>query len=389
MPYYRRNIVVLSATIFLTALSWNQVVPFLPLFLKEMNVGRHLFQWVGVVFSAGAVASIIAMPFWGKMGDSYGRKAMVIRAGVCLTGIYFGMSICRAAWQVALFRFLNGALTGFIPGSVTLIATNTPREFAPRSVATAQSASAAGLIVGPAVGGLLAELIGYRGAMRISGLCVGICTLLVWLLVQEPNKGERPEKTSLLQDFSVSLRSPVMSSMMLAVMAAWMFSAAIGPFLTLHLHGMDRGAPDWLAGAVFALPAAAFLLSAHSWTRLGERVGYERAILTGLIGGGVATIALAFASSIWVFGLLYFVAGVWMAAVSPSAGAMMCTQIEESFRGRAYGMLQSAGMLGALIAPLAATQIASVFGLRAIFALTGVICIAGALGFRLVFGQET
>jgi DHA1 family multidrug resistance protein-like MFS transporter len=385
MPYYRRNLYVLSITIFLAAASWNQIIPFLPLFLKKMKVGNNLLEWVGIVFAAQSIAAIIALPFWGKLGDSYGRKAMVIRAGFCLAGVYLGMSISTAPWHLALFRFLNGALTGFIPGSITLIATNTPEEYAPRSVATAQAASAAGLIIGPAIGGLLAAAVGYRGAMQISGIVDFIATLLVWWLVQEPKKPVAAEKTSLIQDFGTAFKSPIQVSILFAVFLAWVFSNAINPYLPLHLGNL--GAKEWLGGIVFSLPAGAFILVAHKWTGLGERIGFERVIIIGLVGGGVFTAILAVMPSVLMFGIAYFVSGLWVAAVQPSTGALTCTKVEESFRGRAYGIQQSAGTLGALLAPLAAGKIGGMFSLRSIFLFTGACLLIGAAVFKWLIAR--
>ncbi len=380
MPYYRRNLYVLSFTIFLAAASWNLIIPFLPLFLKQMHVKGNLLAWIGIVFAAQSVAAIITQPFWGKLGDNYGRKAMVIRAGFCLSAVYWGMSMSHAPWQLALCRFLNGALTGFIPGSITLIATNTPEEIAPRSVATAQAASAAGLIIGPAIGGLLAAAVGYRGAMVVSGSVDFIATLLVWWLVQEPNKPVPTEKTSLLQDFGIALRSPVQLSVLFAVFFAWIYSNAINPYLPLHLG--DLGAARWLVGIIFILPAAAFLISAHYWTRLGERIGFERIIQIGFISSGVAVALLAAAPSIWAFAIIYFLSGLGIAAVQPGTAAITCTLVDESFRGRAYGIQQSAGTLGALMAPLAAGRVGSAYGLRSIFLAIGAVLLVGGFLFN-------
>lgn len=389
MPYYQRNIIVLSATIFLAALSWNQIIPFLPLLLKQMGVTDNLLQWSGIVFAAQAVASILAQPFWGKMGDSYGRKRMVLRAGFCLTAIYFGMSYCSTPLQLAIFRFLNGALTGFIPGSMILIATNTPQEHAPRAVATAQSASAAGLIIGPALGGLLATMVGYQGSMRVSGAAVLVSTLLVWWLVQEPTKSAPAEKTSLLQDFAVSVRSPVMTSIMFVALLQGIFGAAITPVLTIHLGTLNPHAPDWLSGLVFSLPAAAFLVSARPWSRFGERRGFDRAILLGMLGGAAGACCLAAANNVWVFAVVYFGASVWLAAISPSAAATICTAVEDTFRGRAYGMQSSAAMVGSLVGPLVATNIGAALGIRSIFVFLGAAMLAGAYGFHLLSGRKT
>ncbi|MDO8588373.1 MAG: MFS transporter [Armatimonadota bacterium] len=387
MPHHRRNLYVLSATIFFASVSWNQVFPFLPLFLKDIGAGRHLLQWSGAVYAIACLAAIVTLPFWGKMGDKYGQKPMTIRAGVCLTLVYFGMSLCRNPWQLLVLRFLNGALTGFIPGSVALIATNTPKELAPRAVATAQTASAAGQIVGPAIGALLATAIGYRGSMVVSGFAVMVSTLLVWLLVKVKYKPEPAGQTSLLEDFRISLRSPVLASVMLTLLLYSAFLSSIQPFLTLHLGRMSGSRAIGLAGVVFALPPIAFLLSAYPWTRFGERRGHHRSIYIGLAGAAVCASVLSMMRNVWAFSIVYLVAGVFLAALSPSSGAIVCGKVEESFRGRAYGMLYSAGTLGAFVAPLAASHMAVAYGIPSIFVAISGLFVAGAAVFRVLVGK--
>lgn len=391
MPYYRRNLYILSAAIFLTAASWNQVMPFLPLFIREMGIGEQsLLNWVGIVFAFQSSASIVTMPLWGKLGDKYGRKPMAIRAGLCLGAIYFGTSICQTPLQLTILRFLNGALTGFVPMSMALIATNTPQDEAPKYIATAQTCSAAGMIVGPAIGGLMAGLFGYRGTMWISGTAVLFSTLLVWLMVKEPNKPEIAEQTSLVQDFAISLRSKVLSAIMLTVMVFGIYVAAINPILALHLSKINgHSAPVWLSGLIFSLPPAALMLTAHSWTRFGRRSGYERGIQIGMIGSAVAALFLAFIHSIWAFAAIFFMAGIFMASVGPSTGALICTKVHEEFRGRAYGMQQSAMMVGTLIAPLAAARIAVAYGISSVFVFVGVVNLIGAAIFPLLVRQWT
>lgn len=382
MPYYKRNIYILSVTVFLATLSWNQVVPFLPKFIKQIGGGQNLNYWIGVIFAVQSLAAIIMMPLWGKLGDTYGRKPMIIRAGLCLAGVYFGMSICHAPWQLAVCRFLNGALTGFIPGSMALIATNTPEEHAPRYIATVQTASSVGLIIGPMVGAVLAMRFGYRGSMVVSGAAVLISTMLVWLLVQEPNKVSVVEKTSLIQDFGIALRSRVQRSILFVAMLSWCFGASVAPYLILHLEKLGGHGPDWIPALIFALPAAAFVLMAYRWTSVGEWWGYDRTIMVGLIGGGIGAISLFFVHDIWLFGVMYFATGICMATLGPSIAALTCTRVEESFRGRAYGIQQSAGTLGGLVAPLIASLIATHWSMAAIFVFVGSTFIVGGVVFK-------
>jgi len=386
--HYKRNLYVLCLAIFLASASWFQVMPFLPLFLHEMGVPKGLlFQWSGVIFSVQSLASIITLPYWGKLGDRYGQKPMTLRAGFCLAGIYFGMSVCHTPLQLAVLRFLNGALTGFIPGSIALIATNTPGERAPGAVATAQTASAVGQIVGPAIGGMLAGLLHYRGSMQASGAAVLFSTLLVWALVREPHKAAAPEKTSLVEDFALALRSPVLASIMVVLLVNGFFMAAVNPILALHLKHISAHAPDWLTGMVFSLPAAAFVLSARRWSRLGERIGYDRAIALGLAGGALFALGLAPVRSVWLFAPAFFCLGLCVAAIAPSAGAVICTRVPESFRGRAYAMQLSAATLGGLVAPVTATQVAARLGVPSVFVGTGILYLAGAVGFRALVAR--
>lgn len=394
MPYYRRNVYILSVTVFLASLSWQQVMPFLSDYLKELGAtGKQQIFWTSIVFSVQSLAAIIMQPLWGKMGDTHGRKPMIIRAGLCLAGVYFGMALCHTPFQLAVCRFLNGALTGFIPGSFALIATNTPQEEAPKSMATVQAASNVGLIIGPVIGTVLASLLSYRGSMVVSGAAVMISTAVVWWLVQEPNKVVLVEKTSLIEDFGIAFRSKVQLAVLFAVMLSWAYGSAISPYLIGHLKSLSGEVPQWLSvnlarvhldlsGVVFALPALAFVVSARAWTQFGTRKGYNWTIIIGLAGGGIGAMALFAAHNIWLFGAIYFLTGLCTATLGPSIAAVTCTKVDEAFRGRAYGIQQSVGTIGSLVSPLIAGAVASAWGRPAIFIFIGALFMCGCVVFR-------
>ncbi|MDH7601671.1 MAG: MFS transporter [Armatimonadota bacterium] len=390
MPYYRKNIYILSTTVCLASLSWYLVIPFLPLFIKQMGVSsKALPYWVGVTFAVQSLGSMVFQPFWGKLADTYGRKPMILRAGFCLAFVYYAMSVCKSPWQLALLRFLNGALTGFIPGSYALIATNTPEEIAPHYVATAQAAANVGLIAGPALGGFLSSLFGYRVAMQIAGTAVLLSTLIVARFVEERNRVNPGDPTSIIQDLHTALRSPVQLSLLFAVTFVWLFGSAISPYLTLYLKSLNGGSPDWVVGAVFSLPAIAFILTARWWTSLGERWGYEKSITLGLAAGGLLTLSLAFSRSIVPFGLAYFVTSIFTSALAPSISGLTITRVEESFRGRAYAIQQAAGTLGGFLAPLVAAKVSAALGVPAVFIFVGSAFVAGCFIFQILVRRWT
>lgn len=380
MPYYQRNLIVLWITTFLTSASWTQVVPFLPLFLEELGVDQHLTQWSGFVFSAQFAAGILMAPLWGKIADQHGRKLMAIRAGICLSVIYFLTGLSTAPWHVLLLRFLNGALTGFIPSSISLVATNTPGNLAARYVASLQTAGATGSVVGPVLGGVLAELFGIRGGLFVSGTAVFLSVLMVILFVEERTKVTGAERTTFRQDIATAFHNDSLLKVMLITILAMLASVSIQPILTVYVGEItaNAGSATMISGILFALPAIAFVATAGRWVRLGEKRGYLPVIRIGLVGAGIVGGALWATRNIYLFGLLFFVQGIFIAALRPVSSAIISEEIESSFRGRAFGMQQSAQTFGGLIGPLLAGFFGARFGHASLFLLIGLLLIAGA-----------
>ncbi len=373
MTYYRRNLLILSFTIFLAAFSWEQIVPFLPLFLKDLGITTNLPFWSGLLFTLQFIASAVMGPIWGKLSDKYGRKPMVLRAGICLSLIYLGMSLCQNYSQLLVLRIMNGILTGFIPGSIALIATNTPKSESGRFVSIAYTAQSAGVILGPALGGLLAAIAGYRGSMLLSSALVGVAFLLVVLFVEEREKPQVTAKTSIVQDFKRAFKTPAMVTVMSAEFSSAMVVAAILPMLALYIHKIAPDANKIFSGFVYSLPGLALFLTAYTWGRIGEKISYPRTMLIGLTGLGITTVLLGLVTHLWLFAIAYFAYGTFVAAISPSSAALIATKVDSDFRGRAYGMQQSSRTIGMFAAPVISGMIGSWIGLNWIFIIFGSI----------------
>jgi MFS transporter, DHA1 family, multidrug resistance protein len=382
MTYYRRNLLILSFTIFLAAFSWEQIAPFLPFFLKELGVTKNLPFWSGLLFTLQFSASSLVGPIWGKMADKYGRKPMVMRAGICLSLVYFGMSFCQSYGQLLFCRVMNGVLTGFIPGSIALIATNTPKMESGRYVSIAYTFQSAGVILGPALGGLLASMIGYRGSMLISGTLVALAFLMVTFGVEEREKPQVVAKTSIWQDCLQVFKMPVMVTVMSVEFINALVMSSLLPILALYLHQIAPHTPKMISGFTYSLPGLALFLTAYVWSRIGEKTSYFRTILIGLTGIGLTGILLGLVGQLWLFAVLYFIYGIFVAAISPSSAALIATKVDAAFRGRAYAMQQTARTIGLFIAPVTSGIIGTYLGLNWIFIIFGFICLLLTLGVR-------
>jgi DHA1 family multidrug resistance protein-like MFS transporter len=384
MVFYRRNLLVLSLVNFLASCSLDLVVPFLPLFVKELGVKSGVTLWAGVMLAVPMTTAIVMMPYWGKLADQYGRKLMIIRPGICLFFIYLGMSSCQTLWQLLLLRVLHGALTGFIPASLTLVATNTPTSKAVRYVAVVQSAIAFGGIVGPSVGSIMVEWVGYRDSMLVSGIMMAVAVLLVALLVEERHKvtGDT-QPTSLKQDFRLAFKKPVLVMVGYSNMTYSFVMTASQPILVLYIQELIGSQANLFTGPIFSLPGLAILLTNYCWCRLGERYTFPIIILLGLGGAGIFTVLQGLIGSIWWFAAAYFLAGLFAAAVSPNTAGLVATKVEAEFHGRAFAIQQSFQNLSRFFAPLLTGCLGSFLSLQWIFIIVGLIGLTAAAAIRL------
>ncbi|MBW7460305.1 MFS transporter, partial [Paenibacillus sepulcri] len=153
---WKRNLLVLWVGSFFVSTAYSVSIPFLPIFLHDqLGVQDHLETWTGITFAITFLAAALIAPFWGSLADRYGRKPMMIRAGICLTATYLLYFLVQNPYELIAVRILEGLLAGYIPATVALVATNTPENHAGYALGILSTSTAAGGIIGPLAGGLV------------------------------------------------------------------------------------------------------------------------------------------------------------------------------------------------------------------------------------------
>ena len=83
-------------------------------------------------------------------------------------------------------------MSGFIPAAIALVSATAPREQQGYALGTLASAQAAGVVLGPLVGGVLADVIGYRALFYVTAAVEFSAALAVWRLVAAPHPAPPP-----------------------------------------------------------------------------------------------------------------------------------------------------------------------------------------------------
>jgi len=248
----------------------NLVVPFLPFFIRDLGItdSNELARWSGLVFAGPFFLSFVATPLWGTLGDRYGRKVMVVRAiiGLGISQVLIGLS--QDVVQLLVFRVVQGAISGFIAAALALVSTTTPREHTGYALGFMQSSTAAGMVLGPFVGGLLADLLGYRGIFFITATLCFIGGAVVALNVRESTSpGAETQRFTVLQNVRLMISDRRLRVVGATLVVTQLSVLMIEPIFALFIESFttDTRYLSTLAGGIFSISGVFMVISSPWW----------------------------------------------------------------------------------------------------------------------------
>ncbi len=381
MEPWRKNLYTLWGTQFLAMVGMNLVVPFLPFYIRELGVTDPdaLARWSGLVFSGPFVLSFVAIPLWGALGDRYGRKAMVVRAifGLALSQLLMGFS--QDVYQLLFFRVLQGAISGFIASSLALVSTNTPREHMGYAMGFMQTSTAGGMVFGPFVGGLLADLIGYRPIFFVTASFCTVAGILVLLLVTELQK-VHPEsrRFTVRENVRLMFRDRRLRIVAATLVVGQMSVLMVEPIFVLFVEGFEADSKyiSTIAGSIFSVSGLFMVISAPWWGRRNDRTGYRKnlAIALGVIG--VCYMGHLLVGSLVQLGALRAFLGFARGGILPTLYALTSVFTPPERQGGMMAIASSMTLLGNLLGPAMGGILAGAFGISAPFIANGILLLS-------------
>ncbi|MDD9271737.1 MFS transporter [Paenibacillus sp. MAHUQ-63] len=384
---WKRNLFVLWVGTFLVSMAYTVSIPFMSIFLQDdLGVRSHLELWTGVVFAITFLAAALIAPFWGSMADKYGRKPMMLRAGICLSIAYFLYFIVQNPYELILVRIMEGLLAGYIPSAIAVVATNTPEKHVGYALGIISTSSAAASVLGPLVGGVVSHLIGTRETFLMAGVMVLIAFIIAWVWVKEPSfiKSEA-KRSAVLNDLKDAAANRTLVSALFIVFITSTSIMIVEPLLTIYVLelGSSQSSASLYAGIIFSAVGIATLIAAPRWGKLGSKWGYEKVLFIGLIGGGIGNLLQLWFHDLIGFGALRFVYGLFFAGVFPALNAFIAIHTEPGFRSRAFSLNQSANQLGLLMGPLIGGFLATQLSIPVVFVINGSLLLLVAVLLKL------
>ncbi|MEH7393444.1 MFS transporter [Bacillus sp. JJ1503] len=194
MKNYKITLGLLLMNLFIAFMGIGLVIPVLPTLMNELGING---KTVGYLTAAFAIAQLIVSPFAGKAVDKLGRKIMIV-LGLFIFGLselLFGLG--KEIEMLFISRILGGVSAAFImPGVTAFIADITTLKTRPKALGYMSAAISTGFIIGPGIGGFLAEF-GTRTPFFFAGALGTIAAILTIMFISEPDRAtEINEQTS-------------------------------------------------------------------------------------------------------------------------------------------------------------------------------------------------
>ncbi|MGL5825258.1 MAG: MFS transporter [Nocardioides sp.] len=383
--HWRRNLWVCVGGSFTTGVGMTLLVPFLPLYVRELGASTdaEVLRWSGIAYGATFFTAALTAPLWGVLGDRYGRKLMLIRASLGMTVAMSLIGLAQTVWHLVALRLLVGLLGGYSSASTILVAAQAPQERSGWALGVLSSGIMAGAVAGPLLGGVLPELIGIRQTFYFTGALIFCAFLATAFLLQGDATGRSEsappaEGRGYVHERSMSSGRSV--TILLITASMLMFGTmSIEPLVTAYVTEIDGAARATLwGGLVLALGAAGSIASAPLIGKKADRFGYRRVIVSCLVGAAFCVLVQGYVQSAVQLALTQLALGACLGGLMPAVTAAI-RQVTPSDRvGRTLGLGVSAQYVGQVLGPVTGGLVAATAGFRSVFAITALVLLFAA-----------
>ena len=370
------------------------ISPLLPIFAKNLNI---TVSSIGFAVSIFAFARLLFNFPIGIITDKIGRRPLLILGplinafGIILTGYSNSLTMLLFA------RFISGIGHGmYTLAALAYISDISDDSNRARFIGMNQAALLAGVAIGPAIGGILAELYGIRMPFYFIGVIVALASFYSAMRLPETLIKQKEKKaTSINKETTLSaknlliklIKSMKFVSIGLVTIAIFLTRQGsrhtIIPLLAVTKLNISTG----MIGIIFTVQAIMHLIVLIPASFLADKYGRRKVILPSLIAAGFCLLLYTFSGSLLSFILVSILISLAMALAGPAPAAYVVDISPKEITGIAMSLYRTAGDIGFVIGPPILGFIADKYSLETSLEINSVFLFIVAIIF-FIFGNE-
>lgn len=361
MRHYKASLPFILITVFIDVLGIGLMLPVLPALVGELAGSQDLQSyWYGALMVTFGLTQFLAMPLLGALSDRYGRRPVLLLSIFGLGIAYLVTATTHSLVILLLSRVVSGATSAsFTVANAYVADITTPAERS-KGFGAIGAAFGLGFIVGPALGGLLADSDLRLPFWVAAGMAL-LNGLYGWFVLPEslPVERRRPMRLRQANPFGalkhlsglhgVGLLIVVYT---LVLLAQWILQTTWVLYTSFRFNWQpsDNGIALCLVGLMAVLAQGVFM------GPLLKRFGEQRLALIGITSAMFASIGYGLIDQSWMLYLLIS-ANMLSFTASPALQGIISKAAHESEQGLTQGALNSIASLTTVIAPLIGTPL--------------------------------
>ena len=355
MKNNKKNIGILLFTLVIVMMGFGLVIPIFPFYIEEFGASGSALGFLMAIF---ALMQFIFSPIWGVLSDRFGRKPIILIGvfGYAISMLLFGLA--TKLWMLFFARALAGILSSAtMPTAMAFIGDSTDEENRGGGMGMMGAAMGVGMVIGPGIGGWLAEDSLSLPFFIAAGLSL-LALIFVYLLLPESlSKENRSEssKINMASEFKLmwqSLFGPLSFLLILAFFVSFGLTNFEGVFGLYAAHRFDFGPRE--VGSLLTVVGVVSALAQGALTGpLSKKWGEEKIIKVTVFGSAIGFILMLFATDFLTIAI-YTGLFVFSNSLIRPAVTSLTSKNAEVGQGIAMGMNNSFMSLGRIFGPMLA-----------------------------------
>lgn len=343
------TLTILLSNLFIAFLGIGLVIPVLPTIMNELHISGSV---VGYMVAAFAITQLIISPIAGKLVDNIGRKVMIV-VGLFIFGLselLFGIG--RTVEILFISRMLGGVSAAFIMPAVTAyIADITTLSQRSKALGYMSAAISTGFIIGPGLGGFLAEF-GTRIPFYAAGILGFVAAILSLILLKEPTRSlDDQEAVPSILGSVKRVFSPLYFIPFVLIFVLSFGLAAFESLFSLFVDHKFAFTPSDIAIIITGSGIVGALAQLLLFDWLTKKMGEINVIRYSLILSAVLTFAMTVVSHYFAILFVTFFIFVGFDLIRPAATSYL-SKIAGNEQGFVGGMNSMFTSLGNIFGPI-------------------------------------
>lgn len=357
----RLPVIFILLTVMIDSMGIGLIMPVMPELIQEVGAGDlgQAAVWGGILATAFAVMQFIFGPTLGNLSDRFGRRPILLGALFFLTIDYLIMAVAGTIWLLLLGRLIGGITSATHATASAYMADISKPEEKAGNFGLIGAAFGVGFVLGPLLGGLLAEYgtrAPFYGAavLAFANLVLGYFSLpeTVTDRIRRPFEWRRANPFGAFKHIGAL---PGLKGMMIVVFVygiAFFVYPAVWAYFGTERFGWGPG----LIGLSLGLFGLSFAFVQGVLLRpILKRIGDRNAVILGLSIDVVAFVIMTFVQNGWIALALTPLTALG-AIAGPAIQGIMSRTASDDQQGELQGALTSVNAIATIVAPLMMTQ---------------------------------